>query len=163
MENPNKTLFECQRMFRHACAFAEVADMAEAKFCHDTADIEWYITPSVVNSAFACEVYLKALLLFFYIPLEKQHNLKDLYIMLPDEMQEWIKATVINIYGGWTESFGFDVLDGISDAFKKWRYAYEQERSLYVDTAFLFAFRNALCEACCRRFFGKTWDDYCSN
>ena len=33
MENPNKTLFECQQMFRHACAFSDCADFANEKFC----------------------------------------------------------------------------------------------------------------------------------
>ena len=89
MENPSKTLFECQKMFRHACAFAECADMAEAKFCHDTADIEWYITPSVVNSAFACEVYIKALLQFYDIqfmnllPPKKDMRSKNYTVFFP--------------------------------------------------------------------------------
>ena len=156
-------IFDCQQMFRHACAFAEVADMAEMKFCHDTADIEWYITPSIVNSAFACEVYLKALLFYFDIPLQKQHKLKELYDMMPGEIRKSIKATVINRYGGWKDPFGFDLLDGITDAFIKWRYSYEIEKSLYLDTVFLYVFRNALRAACCQLFFGKAWEEYLAN
>ena len=170
MENPNKTLFDCQQMFRHACAFAEVADMAEAKFCHGTADIEWYITPSVVNSAFACEVFLKALLQFYDIrftellPARERHELKKLYGLLPEESQEWIKQKTLNCYGGaWENAFGLELLDDISDAFVKWRYSYEQEGSLYIDNAFLYAFRNALREACCQLYFGKTWEEYSAN
>ena len=104
MENPSKALFDCQRMFRHACAFAEVADMAEAKFCHDTADTEWFSTPATVNSAFAYEVFLKSLLLFCGIPAGKKHKLMELYETLPEDVKEWTKQDTLFHYGGsWTD------------------------------------------------------------
>ena len=64
MENPNKNLFDCQRMFRHACAFSDCADFALKEFRPDIVDVAWYTTPAIVNSAFACEVFLKTLILF---------------------------------------------------------------------------------------------------
>ena len=167
MENPNKTLFDCQQMFRHACAFAEVADMAEAKFCHDTADIEWYSTPATVNSAFACEVFLKTLLAFYGIDFKKllkqkdRHKLASLFDLLPEDAEERIKQATVLCYGGsWRDAFGFDQLEKISDAFVKWRYSYEQEGSIRVDIGFLTSFRNSLREACCLRLFHMKWDDY---
>lgn len=165
MENPNKTLFDCQQMFRHACAFAEVADMAEAKFCHGTADIEWYSTPATVNSAFACEVFLKALLLSYGMPAGKKHKLKELYEALPEDAKEWIKHETLIHYGGsWTDAFGFEHLEQISDAFVEWRYSYEyvpgKTCSMQVDISFLTALRNSMREACCLRLFHMKWDDY---
>ena len=157
--------FTCRQMFRHACTFAECADMAEEKFCHETADIEWYTTPATVNSAFACEVYLKAILLFYNIPIEKKHKIKELYEMLPERIQEWTKNEVTKGYERmWYDSFGRELLENISDAFVEWRYIYEHDWSkssvIHMETGFLTAFRNALREACCQLFFQMTWEEY---
>lgn len=177
MENPNKTLFECQQMFRHACAFSDCADFANEKFCHETADIERYTIPSIVNSAFACEVYLKALLLYHGIPYKKLlkskkwHETKELYGVLPDNLKDRIRLTVMNNYGGiWEDAFGYDLLDNISNAFLDWRYIYEgketrngkriKRASHHIDISFLTVFRNTLREACCQLFFSKMWEEY---
>lgn len=170
----NDKMFECQQMFRHACAFAEVADLAMEKFRHDTADIAWYSTPATVNSAFACEVFLKTLLESYSIQFEKllkpkdRHKLTDLFNLLPEEAREWIKsATEVCYGGGWKDGFGFDRIKSISDAFVDWRYIYEivgkKRASMQIDVGFLTAFRDALREACCRLFFGKTWEEYLAN
>lgn len=163
MENPNK-LYECQQMFRHACAFSECADLALAKFRHDTADIEWYSTPAVVNSAFACEVYLKALLKYNDIPIKKEHKIKELYEMLPEEARDWIKPTVMNQCGRWTDQWGYELLENISNAFIEWRYNYENDWSkssiMHIEVCFLTAFRNTLREACSQLFYHKTWEAY---
>ncbi len=166
-------LIECQKMFRHACAFAECADIAREKFQHDTADIDWYITPSVVNSAFACEVYLKALLLFHDIKFEdhlkgkKRHEIKELYGLLPEDTRDRVKQTAITNGGNWEDPFGFERIDNISDAFMKWRYSYEHDwcksSIMKIDVGFLTAFRDALREACCQLFFKKTWKAYSTN
>ena len=157
MENPNKTLFDCQKMFRHACAFAECADLALKKFRHESADIEWYAEPATVNSAFACEVFLKALLNYHDIPLKRQHKIKELYELLPDKLKG----------GMWEDAFGHELLDNISDAFVDWRYSYEivgtKRASMQINIGFLTAFRNTLREACCRSFFGKTLEEYLAN
>ena len=163
----NDKIFDCQQMFRHACAFSDCADFAMREFDPKKINVEWYTTPATVNSAFACEVYLKALLLYCDIPIERQHKLKELFELLPDKTKKWIKLTVLNSYGAWKDAFGFDLLDGISDAFVKWRYNYEyvpqKTCSLNNNVSFLAAFRNALREACCRLFFGKTWEEYLAN
>ena len=154
--------FTYQQMFRHACAFAECADMALKKFRHDTADIEWYSTPSIINSAFACEVYLKAMLLFSNIPIKKEHKIKELYKMIPDQIKDEIKSMVTRgCESIWYDSFGFEKLDNISDAFVEWRYCYEKlERTREIDIGFLTTFRDALREACCQLFFHVTWEEY---
>ncbi len=164
MDDLNR-LIACQQMFRHACAFSECSDMAKKRFKHETADIEWYITPATVNSAFVCEVYIKALMKYYGVKTAKKHKLKELYEALPEKAKEWIKITVRNYYGGiWMNPFGFECLDNISDAFEQWRYSYEHDWNesctMNIDLGFLMAFRNALREACSQLFFGKTWEEY---
>ena len=157
--------FCCQEMFRHACAFAECADMAQNKFKHESADIEWYTVPSIVNSAFACEVYLKALNKYYGSQIEKNHKLNELFDALPEEQKTTIQAEVMNNYGGiWKNALGLNLLDCISDAFVTWRYNYEtvieHGGCISIDTGFLNAFRDVLRDVCCRLFFGKTWDQF---
>ena len=163
----NDKLFECQEMFRHACAFAECADIARDKFQHDVADFDWYITPAVVNSAFACEVFLKALLVFYSVPSKKKHELKDLYGFLPDDVRDQVKQLTTIYCGNWEDSFGFERIDNISDAFMKWRYSYEHDWSkssiMKIDVGFLTAFRDAFREISCRVLFSKTWNEYSTN
>ena len=157
--------FDCREMFRHACAFAEVADMADDKFKHDTADINWYTIAAAVNSAFACEVFLKAILYYSDISFEKLHDLKSLFEKLPEDIKSFVKETTIAHHGDmWKNYFGFEYLDNISKAFVYWRYIYEVDitktGSIRFETGFLRTFRNTLREACCELFFKKTWDEY---
>ena len=164
MDKQNEELFDCQRMFRHACAFAECADMAMGKSRGDNVSLEWFVEPAIVNSAFACEVFLKALLLFYECPLKRQHKLKELYELLPCKPKEYIKQTTMLRYGGvWEDAFGFEILDSFSNAFVDWRYSYEAIHTLKLDIGFLTAFRNTLCETCCQVLFSKTWEEYSAN
>lgn len=161
----NRKLFDCQEMFRHACTFCECADMAESKHHHDTADIGWYTSPAVIKSAFACEVFMKAILNFRDIKPPRSHKLRDLYEVLPEKEREWIKLAVTRGASFmWTDCFGFDYLDEISDAFVEWRYSYEivgkKRAVMQINTGFLNDFRNALREACCQLFFKLTWEEY---
>lgn len=157
-------MFDCREMFRHACAFCECADMAFEKYKHETADIEFYSTPAVVNAAFACEVFCKALLKYDDIPYKKVHKLADLYNKLPNDIKDCIKSIVIYKYGKWKDNFGFDCLDNISNVFAKWRYIFEHDwsesASIHLQTGFLFAFRDALREICCQLFYYKSWEQY---
>lgn len=165
MDNTNTTLFTCQQMFRHACAFSDCADFAMKELDIDNTNVEWYTTPAIVNSAFACEVYLKTLLLFYNIPAKKEHKLKELFEMLPENDKECIKReTVINYGGRWMDGFGLERLAYISDAFVKWRYNYEyvpeKMGSMQIDVGFLDAYRNTLRDVCCIRLFGTKWVEY---
>lgn len=158
-------LFDCQEMFRHACAFCECADMALSKFKHDTADIAWYDSPATVNSAFACEVFMKAILKYQEIKTPKSHKLRELYDALPDELKEWVKQVVSRgFHDIWTDVWGQDYLDEISNAFVEWRYSYEHDWSkssiMHINIGFLNSFRDALREACCQVVFGITWEEY---
>ena len=155
-------LTDCQEMFRHACTFCECADMALDKFKHDTADIGFYVSPVTINSAFACEVFLKAILKHQDIKSTKSHKFRDLYEALPLELKEWIKNEVS---GGYPDMWTNLYLDNISNAFVKWRYNYEHDWrkdgcTMHIEVGFLNRFRDTLREICCRMFFGITWDEY---
>ena len=153
-------------MFRHACTFCECADMVLGKLQHDTADIGFYTSPATINSSFACEVFLKAILKHQDIKSTKSHKLRDLYEALPLELKEWIKNEVSGGYRDmWTNIRGQDHLDNISNAFVKWRYNYEHDwrkdgSTMHIEVGFLNRFRDTLREICCRMFFGITWDEY---
>ena len=158
-------LFDCQEMFRDACAFCECADLALKAEQHPTADISWYDLPAIVQSAFACEVFLKAILKHQDVKSPKLHKLRDLYEALPLELKEWIKNEVSGGYRDmWTNSWGQDYLDNISNAFVEWRYSYEHDWSksstMHIEIGFLNRFRDALREASCQMLFKKTWNEY---
>ena len=52
-----------------------------------------------------------------------------------------------------------DLLSEASNAFEYWRYIYEkQDGSININ--FLRDFRYMLRNVCCRKLFGKSWDEY---
>ena len=160
----NKT-FDCREMFRHACTFCECADMALDKLQHDTADIGFYISPATINSAFACEVFMKTMLKYQEISVPQTHKLRELYDLLPSAVKELIYQNVSGGYRDlWTNIWGRDYLDDISNLFVESRYSYEYDWSEGVTKdihiGFLNCFRNALRDACCQMLFKKTWEEY---
>ena len=156
--------FDCHEMFMHACTFCECADLASQKGKHDTAPIGFYDMPALVNSAFACEVFLKTILKWYDIKPPKSHKLKDLYESTPENVRAFIKPTVLNAFWEWEDWLGREHLENLSNAFQDFRYIYEYDfsknGSLYIETGFLIAFRNALRDCCCRVIFGIGWEEY---
>ena len=157
--------FDCHEMFMHACTFCECADLASQKGKHDTAPIGFYYIPADVNSAFACEVFLKTILKWFDIKIPKSHQLKDLYEATPEKIRAFIKPTVLNNYGGrWLSDWGIEHLEILSNAFYDFRYIYEYDfrknGSLHIETGFLIVFRNTLRDCCSRLLFGIPWEEY---
>ena len=153
--------FDCTEMFRHACSFANYAELGRAQ--DDRID---FAKPEIVNSALACEIFLKAICFYYDINLnplftkKRGHNLKALYEVIPQNIKDYIKQSVSQGYRNmWLNPFGIEYLSEISDAFEKWRYSYEH-KSLHMPTWFLNRFRDALREACCQMFFKITWDEY---
>ena len=156
--------FDCEEMFMHACTFCECADWASEKKKHDTAIIGFYCVPAVVNSAFACEVFLKTILKLYDIKSPKSHNLKDLFESTPEKAQEYVKNTVKRNYGGrWYSPMGFEHLEILSNAFQDWRYIYEWDLNkggIQIEFSFIYVFRDALRDLCCQMLFRKTWEEY---
>ena len=79
--------------------------------------------PCVVNGAFACELFLKAIIgASDPNGVPKSHRLKGLFSMLDQKTQADIEAEYLN-----TSRLPLcDLLDESDNAFIDWRYAYEQ-------------------------------------
>ena len=158
----NNGLFKCQEMFRYGCIFSECADMANSKLAHDTADLGFYTSPAVVNSAFSCEVFLKSLLDYYDQKYKKTHKLNLLFDSLPKDIQEWVQHYVLSHCGQWYFPMMANAryLDLCSNAFEEWRYGYEIKGCMEIQIGFLLSFRNALREKCCQLFFKKQWNQF---
>ena len=101
-----------------------------------------------VNACFACEQFLKAILLveqydFYKMKKpEKRHNLYDLFSHLSDEAKTYIKG-----YDNMKQFTGFDMdLKQIGNGFEVIRYMPEC-RGMMVDVNFLFNFLCSLADA----------------
>lgn len=86
--------------------------------------------PCVVNGAFACELFLKAIIgASDPNGVPKSHKLKDLFLKLDQVTQKSIKAE----YEASSYFPLCSLLDEADNAFVEWRYAYEQEvQSHYI-------------------------------
>ena len=139
-------------MYRTGCEFSDCADFAMK--AQDTMPFHglFYSVPAIVNSAFACEVFLKFLLEIEQIEIKRKHQLKELFDQLPERVKTDIQQNTMQKYGTWTDVFGLSLLHEISDAFVQWRYNYEhdfrKDGTMKVEIGFLVAFRNALREKC---------------
>ena len=158
-------LYDCREMFRHACAFSDCADIVIEKATNKQIVIGVYDIPAGVNSAFACEVFLKAMLSINQIHYEKAHDLKTLFNLLPQKVHDYVKSETMDNFGGmWFNAFGLEYIDNVSKAFVEWRYIYEHNflmnGSVSFEHGFLWVFRNALRETCCQMLYSKTWEEY---
>ena len=78
-----------------------------------------------VNLAFACELYLKAILYELDIDFGKTHRIIDLYKLLPPTVQTKIRS---NVHFSNDKSENFElVMEEISDSFVFLRYAHERK------------------------------------
>ena len=161
---------DAKRMFKHACAFSGCADFCKS----ETWDVEHrlpdYSIAGIVNSAFACEVFIKALLVYNGIPAEQivdsrnrgMHKLLDLWQMLEKTnltTTDLVKQRVLAVFNSTDNSAFYTMLDNVSDAFVYWRYIYEKS-SGKIHVNFLTLFRKALQEVCCETFYSMSWNDY---
>lgn len=139
-------------MYYTACKFSDCADFCMREQEERETFQYFYDDPAIVNAAFSCEVFLKLLLHLEQINCRKIHDLKQLFEMLPPEIMETVKHQTIQKCGHWKDLWGQEILSQVSDAFEKWRYFYEIDRtksgSIRFDISFLFAFRDALRAVC---------------
>lgn len=96
--------------------------------------------PFVVNMAFACELYIKAILIYNSNndKIEKSHDLKKLFETLPADAQSKIKTIFSEKSDGDLET----ILPEINTAFVDWRYAYE--KNVDIDLTSIQAFAESL-------------------
>lgn len=115
-----------------------------------------------MNSAFACEVFLKALLVFYGETQLRNHKLKDLWLDLEEKDEETtlsIKRSIKDWFASDDDNLFDRLLDDASEAFVYWRYIYEkQDGSININ--FLRGFRFLLRDICCKRFYNKSWKEF---
>ena len=140
------------RMFYTATDFC---NCAEYIFDSENSFFKGYQRPAIVNCAFACEIYLKALLETQNIK-SKTHNLNDLFQELPEEWKNDILNDISRSCFNLVDMFGRSQLENISEAFVKWRYNYEYT-TLKIDISFLRTFCKVIREYCCKELFNSTW------
>ena len=153
-----------RRMFKHACAFLDCA-----KYCQtETNNIEYrmhsHAVAGIVNSAFACEVYIKSLLVFHgeQVDKVKGHELTVLwekYRNKDSEMALAIEQGMKAWFNSQNEKMFDELLDVCSNAFEYWRYIYEKSEGT-VNINFLRGLALVLRSACCQAFYGMSWDDF---
>ena len=106
---------------------------------NDREDDGYWFVPSVVNMAFACELYLKTIALDRTGEIKKYHNWLTIVNAIPgliDELKELPRlASYEKLEQKIKESEG---------TFLEWRYPYENTHTKCVDIAFLEQFANAL-------------------
>lgn len=132
---------DLKHMFRHACAFVDCAEACELEPNHIKLRTKSHHTADMVNSALACEIFLKVLLVFNGTDLEtlkRIHELKELW----SRYKELDKETALNIEtyinNQWFKSKNKpfdDLLEESSRAFVDWRYIYE---FVSVDIHYIF-------------------------
>lgn len=131
-------------MFKQACAFSDCAKCCEVE---PNKIIEHrfksHTVSGIVNSAFACEVFIKTLLTIHDISIEKirregGHDLKKLWKLFKEKDYETallVEQKMQEIFNSDNKSMFDELLDDISNAFDYWRYIYEKDDG-FINTNF---------------------------
>lgn len=100
--------------------------------------------PRIVNGAFAVEITLKAILTEQGIGYGKEHNIKVLFDLLPQNIRNDMWSFLVKKKPEYADIQKREKeLVILSDAFVKWRYCFEGKNPPAFDTSFLSAFANA--------------------
>lgn len=132
---------EYVNLYREAYSFFESAKNIK-KYTKEKKYVESYI-PYIVNISFACELYLKLILVYNKISIselkKKSHSLKKLYNLLTKEQKN-------RIYQSFKRPLIYNIeeeIDNIDMAFKDWRYIV-LDRANYIYKTKLFKYYFAL-------------------
>jgi hypothetical protein len=127
---------EAKLAFYSAIHFHEAAIRC-GQFEGETAQV--VLEPRAACFALAIELYFKSLHIRRVGPIRKWHELAKLFKEKLDKDEQRAIAAHYEKLRQAPESRMLEELEGISDAFVKWRYSHEAE-SLYVDQAVMSAF-----------------------
>ncbi len=157
----NKISVDVQRMFEHACSFADCAQSCEVRPWFEEDDYSKLRIPYVVNSAFAIEIFIKSLLVYHGKTFSelREHSLLKLWeelvkvdLCVADEIQN----NIMFAFDSKDDPFFCEALSNIAIAFERWRYIYEYpNESIFIN--FIKIFREVLREICCEVFYKTTW------
>jgi len=156
--------FDACRMFKHACAFVDCATFCECEPQNIKCGVMTHTVADIVNSAFACEVFIKSLLVYHGKTIEeiRGHDLNGLwskYKTIDSVNVTRVEQKIKDIFGSEDDNIFDEFLQNISNAFEYWRYIYEKHGGK-IHLQFLRMFRETLREACCEKFYNMTWDEY---
>lgn len=109
------------------------------------------IMPYIVNKSFACEVYLKLILILFNVDVsdlkaKEKHNLYNLYKKMPNDFKSaFFKSYFKESDSEVSEAFLEEEIKKVSNAFIGWRYVYETiENGSSINSGFLIWFCDKL-------------------
>ena len=158
------TFFDACRMFKHACAFVDCATFCETEPKNIKTGVMTHMAADIVNSAFACEVFIKSLLIYHGLAIDdiRGHKLKLLwskYRTVDSTNATVIEQKMKDFFESENEDMFDELLDNISDAFEYWRYIYEKHGGK-IHVQFLRIFREMLRGVCCETYYHMTWNDY---
>lgn len=154
-------VYDPLRMFEHGCAFVDCAKSCEIEPNNIEYRMYSHTVSGIVNSAFACEIFLKTLLVL-HETSAKGHDLNKLWrkykqadiktaLSIEQGMKEWFNSQNENMFA--------EMIEDAHNAFEHWRYIYEKD-SAKINPHFLRGFRNILRDVCCRKIHGKSWVEY---
>ena len=125
--------YSAKQVFDIADAFLLAALRCDEPRVLDIGVVQRLMVPVIVNASFACELFLKSILIGNGLPPHK-HELNILFDRLPKDTQDIIVNSVPEY------DFGEEV-EKISCAFTEWRYIYEIEfHSINIDFLFKLAY-----------------------
>lgn len=139
-------MYKVARQFKNAIPEPKSGVMVDFEFMKR-------VFPYVVNKSFACEVYLKLILILDDKKIDKNHSIRSLYdksgincefeayIMANSEMKD--RATID------------DCINSFSNAFVEWRYIYEKDATEKLMYVFLSIFCDYLDKICKRKLLDK--------
>ncbi|PXX52046.1 hypothetical protein DFR60_108131 [Hungatella effluvii] len=166
-----KIVLDPHRMFKQACAFSDCARCCEIE---PNNIIEYrfnsHTVSGIVNSAFACEVFIKTLLVIHDVSVKEMrgkkacdgHDLKKLWVLLKEkdcETTTLVELKMQEFFRSPNKSIFDELLESISNTFDYWRYIYEKDDG-NINLNFLRIFRLLLREVCCEQLYDKTWKEY---
>lgn len=157
-----------KHMFKHACAFYDCTF-----FCHTELhiDSEYYQAtqtlgiPDIVISCFACEVYIKSLLILYGMTIDAVKKMKHHIQCLWEKYEQFDPASAQDFLSSfvWCEKHSkqdfLDVIKIIDNNFQDVRYLYE-EVGVKSDRTFLLYFCPALRNFCCMKIHGCNWNEF---
>lgn len=96
-----------------------------------------YLAPMIVNGAFATELALKSILTENRVNYRKEHNLLELFMLLPTDYALGVVNRSMSIAAAYRELGKWvDELILISEAFVDWRYCFEGSTPAFDITFF---------------------------
>lgn len=157
-------ILDYNHMFEHACAFV---DCAEACFIEPSSfklRLKSHGAAAIVNSAFACEIFIKSMLVFNMTPASeiRGHELLTLWNQLKTKdavLVNNIEDTIVSLFETDNTDMFISQLEIASNAFEHWRYIYEKEEST-INANFLRLLMYELRAMCCNKFYNLDWIDY---